>query len=476
MDHDLKLYIDGRFLSGEGRVTEPVYNPATDEVLGALPHATAADLDMAVAAATRAFPAWRATSALDRSAILRRAAQLIRERCDHIARIMTREQGKILPEAIGEVSISADIFDWYAEEGKRAYGRIIPGRAPNMQMMVRMEPVGPSAVFTPWNFPALTPARKVAAGLAAGCTVILKASEETPGTAVELMRALHDAGLPAGVANLVFGIPERVSEHLLAARSIRKISFTGSTAVGKQLTRMAADTMKRTTMELGGNAPVIIFPDVDVEQTVAAAVAGKFRNAGQVCVSPSRFFVHESIYDRFVDGFVERAAKIKVDNGLADGTNMGPLANPRRIDAMERAVADAEARGGQILLGGKRLHNQGNFFSPTVVTGLSDDALLLCEETFGPVVPITPFSDAEKVIERANRVELGLAGYAFTQSLANAAMVSNALETGMVGINSFTISTPETPFGGVKESGHGYESGPEGMHAYLNIKFVSQQI
>lgn len=476
MDHDLKLYIDGRFLSGEGRVTEPVYNPATDEVLGALPHATAADLDMAVAAATRAFPAWRATSALDRSAILRRAAQLIRERCDHIARIMTREQGKILPEAIGEVSISADIFDWYAEEGKRAYGRIIPGRAPNMQMMVRMEPVGPSAVFTPWNFPALTPARKVAAGLAAGCTVILKASEETPGTAVELMRALHDAGLPAGVANLVFGIPARVSEHLLAARSIRKISFTGSTAVGKQLTRMAADTMKRTTMELGGNAPVIIFPDVDVEQTVAAAVAGKFRNAGQVCVSPSRFFVHESIYDRFVDGFVERAAKIKVDNGLADGTNMGPLANPRRIDAMERAVADAEARGGQILLGGKRLHNQGNFFSPTVVTGLSDDALLLCEETFGPVVPITPFSDAEKVIERANRVELGLAGYAFTQSLANAAMVSNALETGMVGINSFTISTPETPFGGVKESGHGYESGPEGMHAYLNIKFVSQQI
>ena len=476
MDHDLKLYIDGRFLSGEGRVTEPVYNPATDEVLGALPHATAADLDMAVAAATRAFPAWRATSALDRSAILRRAAQLIRERCDHIARIMTREQGKILPEAIGEVSISADIFDWYAEEGKRAYGRIIPGRAPNMQMMVRMEPVGPSAVFTPWNFPALTPARKVAAGLAAGCTVILKASEETPGTAVELMRALHDAGLPAGVANLVFGIPARVSEHLLAARSIRKISFTGSTAVGKQLTRMAADTMKRTTMELGGNAPVIIFPDVDVEQTVAAAVAGKFRNAGQVCVSPSRFFVHESIYDRFVDGFVERAAKIKVDNGLADGTNMGPLANPRRIDAMERAVADAEARGGQILLGGKRLHNQGNFFSPTVVTGLSDDALLLCEETFGPVVPITPFSDTEKVIERANRVELGLAGYAFTQSLANAAMVSNALETGMVGINSFTISTPETPFGGVKESGHGYESGPEGMHAYLNIKFVSQQI
>lgn len=476
MNHDLQLYIDGRFLSGEGRVTEPMYNPATDEVLGELPHATNADLDMAVAAAARAFPAWRATSAIDRSAILRRAAQLIRERCDHIARIMTREQGKILPEAIGEVTISADIFDWYAEEGKRAYGRIIPGRAANMQMMVRMEPVGPSAVFTPWNFPALTPARKVAAGLAAGCTLILKASEETPGTAVELMRVLHDAGLPAGVANLVFGIPARVSEHLLAARSIRKISFTGSTAVGKQLTRMAADTMKRTTMELGGNAPVIIFPDVDVDQVAATAVAGKFRNAGQVCVSPSRFFVHESIYDRFVQGFVERASGIRVDNGLAEGTNMGPLANPRRIDAMERAVADAEARGGQIRLGGKRLHNQGNFFSPTVVTGLSDDALLLCEETFGPVVPITPFSNAQEVIERANRTELGLAGYAFTQSLANAAMVSDALETGMVAINSFTVSTPETPFGGIKESGHGYESGPEGMHAYMNIKFVSQQI
>lgn len=474
MNYDLQLYIDGRFRNGEGRETEAVENPATGETLGLLPHASTADLDEAVAAAERAFPQWKATSAQERSAILRKAANLLRERSAAIGELLTSEQGKVLAEGRGEVLLSADILDFYAEEGKRAYGRVIPSRSSNLRLFTRAEPVGPSAIMTPWNFPIFTPARKIAAGLAAGCTLVFKASEETPASAVEIVRALHDAGLPAGVINLVFGVPARISEHLLAARAIRKISFTGSTAVGKQLSRMAADTMKRTTMELGGNAPVIICGDVDLDQVLKTLVSGKFRNAGQVCVSPSRFFVHDSIYQSFVDGFVERASHIKVDNGLVEGARMGPLANARRVDAMERIVADAEQRGGRIETGGKRIHNQGHFFSPTVVTGVGDDALLLSEETFGPIVPIVPFTGLDEVITRANSVELGLAGYAFTSSLKQAAQLSEELETGMVAINGLTISSPETPFGGIKESGHGYEGGPEGLSAFLNVKFVSE--
>lgn len=475
MYSDLALYLDGRFVgAGAGRVSEPVLDPATGETLGELPHATTAELDEAVAAATRAFPGWRDTSAYDRGAILRRAAALIRERADFIGHVLTREQGKTLPESLGEVAHTADLFDWCAEEGRRTYGRIIPGRTGAVQQLVLMEPVGPCAVFTPWNFPALTPARKLAASLAAGCTVILKASEETPGTAVELVRALHDAGLPPGVAQLVFGVPAEVSERLLAAREIRKISFTGSTAVGKHLMRLAADTAKRTTMELGGNAPVILFEDADLDKAVATLAAGKFRNAGQVCISPARFFVHESLHDRFVERFTERTKGVAVDNGLHQGTAMGPLANNRRLDAMERILADARDRGGTVLSGGARIERAGNFFAPTVVTGLGDDALLLSEETFGPVVPIAPFADTDEVIARANRVEAGLAGYAFTRSIANAQAVMNRLECGMVGINTLAISSPETPFGGVKESGHGSEGGIEGLQAYLNVKFVAQ--
>ncbi|WP_157220086.1 NAD-dependent succinate-semialdehyde dehydrogenase [Flavisphingomonas formosensis] len=470
----LSLYIDGQFLGSEGRASEPVFDPASGEVLADLPHASAADLDTAIDAATRAFPAWKAMSAYERYRLLRRAADLLRDRKDHIARVMTREQGKVLAEAAAEVATSADILDWYAEEGRRAYGRVVPGRTAGTRQIVLMEPVGPCAAFTPWNFPALTPIRKIGGALGAGCTLILKAAEETPGTALELVRALHDAGVPAGVVNLVFGVPAQVSEHLIAAKAIRKITFTGSTAVGKHLMKLAADTAKRTTMELGGNAPVIVFPDADLDKAVNTLGFFKFRNAGQVCVSPQRFFVHESLYDRFLDGFTEKAKAVKVGNGLAEGTGMGPLANPRRIEAMERVVADAAARGAKVAAGGERIGNQGNFFQPTVLTDLADDTLSLSQEIFGPVVPVVPFASTDEVLKRANSVDMGLASYAFTRSIDTAQMVSEALESGMVGINTLAISTPETPFGGIKESGHGSEGGIEGLQAYLNVKFVAQ--
>ncbi len=471
----LALYIDGRFIQpGPGRLFEAVLNPATGEVLGELPHATPDELDEAVAAAVRAFPAWRSTSAFERGQVLHRAAALLRERAGTIAQALTLEQGKALAEAKGELNHAIELFDWFAEEGRRAYGRVIPSRSSGVAQMALVEPVGPAAVFTPWNFPALTPARKLAAGLAAGCPVILKASEETPATAVEIIRALHDAGLPAGCAALVFGVPSAVSAHLIAKPEIRKISFTGSTPVGKLLLKLAADTVKRSTMELGGNAPVIVFGDADYDRAIAALTSGKFRNAGQVCVSPSRFFVHESLYPRFAADFAAHAKAMVVDSGLNPATSMGPLANSRRIEAMAELVDEARRRGGRVVCGGDRLDRPGNFFEPTVVTDLDEGAQLFASETFGPIAPITAFSNIDDVIARANKVEAGLAGYVFTQSIANAHEAIHRLEVGMVGVNTLTISTPETPFGGVKQSGFGSEGGVEGLQAFLDTKFVAQ--
>ncbi len=470
----LGLYIDGRFItSGAGRKSEPVFDPATDDVLAELPHATSAELDEAVSAAERAFPAWRAKSALERSDIMRRAAGLLRDRMDHLCRVMTLEQGKPLAESRGEWVHACEILEWCAEEGRRVYGRIVPSRMPGLDHLVLSEPVGPAAVFTPWNFPALTPARKLAAGLAAGCPVILKASEETPGSAVEIVRALHEAGLPAGCAQLVFGVPSEVSEQLILAPAIRKVSFTGSTQVGRHLMKLAAEGPKRTTMELGGNGPVIVFSDADYDRTIKTLAAGKFRNAGQVCVSPARFFVHESLIDRFTQDLAAHAAGISVGSDLAADSVMGPLANGRRVEAMERFIADAEDRGGTIRAGGKRTGNAGNFFQPTVVTGLDGDALLFSEECFGPIMPIAPFSTVDEAIEKANSVAAGLAGYAFTTSLDTAQTAMHRIRTGMVGLNTLAISTPETPFGGVGESGHGSEGGMEGLQAYLDTKLVS---
>lgn len=467
---NLELVIDG--VRRQTKATRPVVNPATEEVIGQCPIATEQDLADALQAAVRGFATWRSASPYDRSKILRRGADLVRERIDQIATILTLEQGKTLIESKGEIAYSADVFDWYAEEGRRTYGRIIPSRSQHSRMMMIQEPVGPSAAFTPWNFPALTPARKIGGALAAGCSLIVKPAEETPATCLALVDALHDAGLPPGVLNLVLGVPDEISRRLIGAPEIRKFSFTGSINVGKQLLRLAADGIKRSTMELGGHAPVVVFDDVDAAGTAAACVAAKYRNAGQVCVSPTRFFVQEAIYATFVDAFVERARKLRVGAGLDPLSQMGPLANPRRVAAMERLVADARRRGGSVRCGGERLGNLGYFFEPTVVTGLPDDALAMTEEPFGPLALVVPFRTTEEVVGRANALPFGLAAYAFTQSDKRASQISAALEAGMVGLNSFLISYPETPFGGVKESGFGHEGGVEGLDAYMSRKLV----
>lgn len=470
----LEMLIDGRFTRGSSGRTEPVINPATEQVLAELPHAAPADLEAAVAAAEKGFAAWKAMSAYERCRILRKGAEILRSRAEAIARILTLEQGKILAEARLEVATSADILDWYAEEGRRAYGRIIPARQPGVRQMVVKEPVGIVAAFTPWNFPALTPMRKIGGALGAGCALILKPSEETPGTAVEIARCLQEAGLPEGVLNLVFGVPAEVSAYLIAHPKVRKISFTGSTAVGKQLMKLAAEGMKRTTMELGGHAPVIVFDDVDIDQVAKLTAAGKYRNAGQVCISPTRFFVHETKYRQFVDAFTAIASGLRLGDGLDPATQMGPMANARRLEAMDMFVADAKAKGAVVKTGGERPANQGFFYKPTVLAEVPAEARIMTEEPFGPIAPIVPFRDFDEVVERANGVAYGLAAYAFTNDERRAAAIADALQWGMVGVNSLAVSTPETPFGGIKESGHGSEGGIEGLEAYLNLKFIAQ--
>ena len=474
MHAKLELFIDGEWLDGNGRAGEDVINPATEKPLAHLPHASAGDLDRALEAAKKGFAVWRTTSAYDRAKIMRKAADLMRERYDAITKVLVQEEGKPYPEARAEVLTSADIIEWYAEEGRRAYGRIVPGRGKGVRQIVTQEPVGIVAAFTPWNFPTLTPARKIGGALAAGCALILKASEETPGACVEMVRCFADAGLPAGVLNLVFGVPARISEHLIAKDAVRKISFTGSIPVGKHLAQLAAKGMKRATMELGGHAPVVVFADADPEKSADVIAAFKYRNAGQVCISPTRFYVQEPVYGRFLARFTEYAKTLKLGDGLEKGVTMGPLANARRIDAMEGFVKDAKDRGGKIVAGGQRRGNQGYFYEPTVVTDLPDDCKLMRDEPFGPLAPVVAFKTFDEVVERANSLPYGLAAYAFTGSARTANMIGDALQSGMVGVNSINISTPETPFGGVKESGYGSEGGIEGLQAYLNTKFISQ--
>src|ERR1700675_2621890 len=454
---NLELFIDGKWHGADGRKGEDVINPSTEKPLAHLPHASQADLDAALEAAGKGFAVWRATSAYDRCKILHKAADLMRERFDAISKIMVLEQGKTYPEARAEVITSADIIDWYAEEGRRSYGRIVPGRGKGIRQLVIQEPIGLVAAFTPWNFPVLTPARKIGGALAAGCSLILKASEETPGACVELVKCFADAGLPAGVLNLVFGVPSEVSEHLLAKDDVRKISFTGSIPVGKHLAQLAAKGMKRATMELGGHSPVVVFGDADPEKSAETIAAFKYRNAGLVCISPTRFYVQEPVYDRFLKRFTERANAIKLGDALEDGVTMGPLANARRLDAMEAIVNDSRARGAKIVTGGKRRGNQGYFFEPTVITDLPDDCKLMTQEPFGPIAPVVAFKSFDEVVARANALPFGLAAYAFTSSGQTATAIGDALESGMVAINNVVISTPETPFGGVKESGYGHE-------------------
>ena len=470
----LGLYIDGKWNYGNGGGGEDVINPATEKTLAHLPHATTSDLDAALASAQQGFKLWKGKSAYDRAKVLRKAADLVRERADAIANIMTQEQGKVLAESKIEVMTTADIIEWFAEEGRRAYGRIIPSRNPTVRQLVVSEPVGVVAAFTPWNFPTLTPARKIAAALAAGCSIIIKGSEETPGALVEMVKCFIDAGLPPGVLNLVFGVPAKISEHLIASNIVRKISFTGSVPVGKHLAELAARGMKRATMELGGHSPVVVFGDADPEKTADTISAFKYRNAGQVCISPTRFYVQEAVYDRFLKRFTDNAKAIRLGDGLEKDTTMGPLANPRRLDAMDKFVTDAKNRGGKIQTGGNRSGNQGFFFEPTVITDIPDDSKIMTEEPFGPLAPIVTFKTFDEVVERANSLQFGLAAYAFTSSDKTAAAIGDAIQSGMVGVNSIAISTPETPFGGIKESGYGSEGGIEGLQAYMNTKFISQ--
>lgn len=470
----LALFLDGQWLTEASGGTRPVLNPATGQTLGILPLAAEAELLAAAQAAERGFALWRRTTAHGRWEIITRATRLLRERADFIAQVMTLEQGKPLAEARREVVLSADIIDFLAEEGKRAYGRLVPARSENvLAQAVVPVPVGPAALFTPWNFPVNLPARKVGAALAAGCSAILKPAEETPGTAMELVRAFHDAGLPPGMLNLVCGEPAFVSETLIAHPAIRKVSFTGSIAVGKHLGELCARGVKRFTAELGGHAPVLIFPDVDLDVVVKACVQAKFRNAGQVCASPTRFLVHDGLAGEFAEQFAAGARALKVGSGLEANCAMGPLAHARRVAEMKQLVEDALSRGARLLCGGKAIEGRGFFFAPTVLADVPISARVMAQEPFGPIAVINRWSSETGAVEEANRLPYGLSAYLFTRDLATAHRVADRIEAGMVGVNHFGVSQPETPFGGVKESGLGSESGQEGLRAYLDTKFVS---
>ncbi len=471
---NLELLIDGKWRAGSTGKTEPVYNPATGEVLAELPHASSSDLDEAMASNARVNKEWANTPPLQRQKIIEAAARLLEERFDTIAANLTTEMGKPLAEAKIELQMGIDVARWYAEEGKRVYGRVVPSRVPGLTQTVYKDPVGPVIAFVAWNFPAMNVVRKVYGALAAGCPITIKPSEETPGTAIAIGRALMDAGLPAGALNIVFGVPGEVSEHLIKSPVPRKLSFTGSVPVGMHLQKLAADNMIKCTMELGGHSPVLVFEDADIEKAASIAAAGKFRNAGQVCVSPTRFLVQKSVQSKFVDAFASAVDALKVGDGMEEGTNMGPLIADRRIDVMDGLVQDAIAQGAELVRGGSRLNREGSFYAPTILNNVSDEARIMNDEPFGQVAPIDSFGSVDEVIARDNRLPFGLAAYAFTEDPALIARLKDDLETGLLAVNSTVASVPETPFGGVKHSGYGSEGGIEGLEAFLTTRFVTE--
>jgi len=469
----LKMIIDGEPVGVGHRRTQTIVNPATGEPLGELPLADAADLDRALDAAQRGFRLWRNAAAQQRAAVLSGAARLLLERQEEIARIATLEEGKTLSESRLEVAMCSGLFSFYAGECHRVYGRELV-RPAGMRSAVIYEPVGPVAAFAPWNFPIGNPGRKLGAPIAAGCSVILKAAEEAPASAVAVLQCLLDAGLPKEVGQAVFGVPDEVSRHLLGSTIIRKLSFTGSTVVGKHLMKLAADDCKRTTMELGGHGAVLVFDDVDIEQALNTMAASKFRNAGQVCVSPTRFIVHKNAYARFRDGFVARATALKVGNGLEDGVQMGPMANPRRPQAMERLIGAAVAAGATLHAGGRRLGDRGFFYAPSVLSEVPTSAAIMNEEPFGPVALINAFDSESDMIAEANRLPYGLAAYGWTNDAARRTRLAREVETGMLCFNTTALGGPDSPFGGVKWSGHGHEDGPEGVMACMVLKAVHE--
>lgn len=469
-----QLFIAGQWCDAADGRTLPVFNPATGQEIGRVAHAAQADLDRALQAAQQGFETWRDMAPAERAKIMRRAAALMRERANEIAPLITQEQGKPLAEAKAETLAAADLTAWFADEGLRVYGRIVPSRGrPELRQMVLKDPVGPVAAFTPWNFPINQVVRKVGPALAAGCSMLVKAAEETPAGPAAYIRAFADAGLPAGVLGLVYGHPAEISNYLIPHPVIRKITFTGSTPVGKQLAALAGQHMKRVTMELGGHAPVIVCEDADIAHAVRTAGAAKFRNAGQVCISPTRFLVHESIRDEFARALAQHAQGLKVGDGLAEGTQMGPLANPRRLTAMAELLRDAVEQGASVLAGGERLGQAGNFWQPTVLADVPTTARVFNDEPFGPMAAIRSFNTLDDAIAEANRLPYGLAGYAFTRSLKNADLLTRRVEVGMLWINMPAMPSAEMPFGGIKDSGYGSEGGPEALEAYLNVRSVA---
>ncbi|MCA7968265.1 NAD-dependent succinate-semialdehyde dehydrogenase [Burkholderia sp. AU39826] len=470
----LHLFINGEWIGASERETAPVINPATQIEIGRVPLATAADLDRALQAAARAFDVWRNTVPAERARILKRGAELMRERAGHIATVMTLEEGKPLAESRDEVLRAADYFEWFAEEARRIDGRVVPSNRPGVQQLVKKQAIGPVAAFTPWNFPAITPARKLSAALAAGCSVVIKPGEESPATALALARALDDAGLPKGVLQVVFGVPDEVSKHLIASPVIRKVTFTGSVPIGRLLSARAAEGVKPITLELGGHGPVLVFNDADVEKAAVEGAANRFRGTGQICISSTRFLIQREVYDEFVDHFVRAATALKVGNGMDAGTQVGPLANPRQLAKMEELIADAVERGATVLAGGKRIAGEGYFFEPTVLADVPTDARVMHEEPFGPIAVLMRFDAIADGLAEANRLPYGLSAYAFTSNARTAIDVADGLEAGMIGINQYRIVSTELPFGGMKESGHGSEGGAEGIEYYLTRKFISQ--
>ena len=474
MYHDLNLYIRGDWRPASDKATKPVTDPATEDAIGNIAVATEADIEEALSAAKDGFNVWKRTGTWERAAKIRRVAELIRSRTEEIATLMSRETGKPLAEARGETGAAADQFEWYSEETKRIYGQIIESRTQDSRMAVIHQPVGVVAAFSAWNFPALLPARKMAAALAAGCSIIVKPAGETPASCAALVQACHDAGIPPGVVNMVTGSSGQIAAQLIRSPIVRKVSVTGSVPVGKQILSLAAEGVKKVSMELGGHGPVVVFDDFDPVEAANICAPTKFRNCGQVCISPTRFYVHENSYDAFASRFAEIAKSLKIGRGLDEGVQVGPMANRRGLETIQKMTEDAVARGAELLAGGKTPagSNKGFFIEPTVLGRVPDDALVMNEEPFGPIAPIATFRDYDEVIERANALPFGLAGYVFSNDLSVSTRAYEDLEVGMVGVNEMLLATAEAPFGGVKESGMGREGGSLGIHDYLDPKYV----
>jgi succinate-semialdehyde dehydrogenase/glutarate-semialdehyde dehydrogenase len=469
----VQLFIDGVWCAASDGATLPVQNPATGDVIGQVARATRQDMERAAAAVRKGFEVWRHIPALERGRLMRSAAEKLRGRAEAIAPLLTMEQGKPLKDALGEARGAADVIEWFADEGRRAYGRIIPARAPHVTAAVVKEPVGPVAGFTPWNYPISQAVRKISAALAAGCSIVVKAAEETPASTAAMVRCFEESDIPPGVVSLLFGVPAEISEFLIPHPAVRAVTFTGSTVVGKRLTELAGLHMKRCTMELGGHAPCLVFEDADIGNAVSVLADNKFHNAGQVCIAPTRLLVQDAVYDDFLEGFVEAARSVRVGDGLDDATVMGPLANARRLEAVDELVRDAVGHGARLVAGGRRLENRGHFYEPTVLADVPVEARIMAEEPFGPVAIVNRFDDPDDAFVEANRLDYALAAYGFARSSEYVHRLSTEVEAGMVSINHYGLAYAEVPFGGIKDSGYGNEGGIEALNDFMNTKFVS---